>query len=115
MAENEVNMEIEINDSPQPDQVEKQNEVEEEKAEKLLKFPAARVKHIMKMDPDVNLAASDAIFLVSKATEFFVESLAAESYNYTANNKKKTLTKNDVDAAIDSSDCLAFLEGALED
>lgn len=32
------------------------------------KLPIARIKHIMKMDPDVNIVSSDAVFLVTKAT-----------------------------------------------
>lgn len=35
---------------------------------KLFKLPLARVKHIMKMDPDCNLISQDALFLVTKST-----------------------------------------------
>ena len=91
------------------------DEPESEKAEKLNKFPLGRIKNVMKLDPDTNLASQEAVFLISRATELFVESLAAESYSYTANNKKKTIMRHDVDAAIDGVDCLAFLDGALED
>jgi len=45
----------------------------------------------------------------------FVESLAKEAYCYTEKAKKKTVAKNDVDKAIDTADCLAFLEGAMDD
>ena len=48
----------------------------EEKTEKLTKFPLGRVKHIMKMDPDLTMASQESVFLVSKALEMFVESLA---------------------------------------
>ena len=70
---------------------------------------------VMKLDPDTNMANQEAVFLVCKATEFFVESLAKESFSYTSQNKKKTISRKDVDTAIDGVDCLAFLEGALED
>lgn len=82
---------------------------------KMVQLPLGRVKHIMKMDPDTKMASQEAVFLIAKVTELFVESLAKESFSYTSQNKKKTLSKPDVDRAIDAVDCLAFLEGALED
>ena len=86
-----------------------------EKTEKLSKLPLGRIKHIMKLDPDVTMASQDCVFLISKATELFVDSLAKECYTYTVQNKKKTISKNDVDTAVEAVDCLAFLEGAIED
>lgn len=61
------------------------------------------------------MASQDAVFLVTKATELFVDSLAKECYSYTTANKKRTIARRDVDTAVDATDCLAFLEGALED
>ena len=90
----------------------------------------------MKLDPDVNMtnqvganyvgkikyaytklkhslySVQDALFLISKATELFVESLTLEAASCT---KKKTLQKNDVDSAIEKTDILAFLDGAMDD
>ena len=57
----------------------------------------------------------DAVFMVSKALELFIESLAVESFSYTNSSKKKTISKDDVFKAIDAVDALAFLDGALED
>lgn len=87
---------------------------EEEKSEKLVKLPLSRIKSIIKMDPDVNLASQEAVFLITKSTELFIESLARESYSHTALAKKKTVQRKDIDAAISSSDSLLFLEGALD-
>jgi len=83
--------------------------------EKLSKFPLGTVKRIIKLDPDVNVISKDSIFLISKALEMFVESLSIEAYSYTAGAKKKTLSKQDVEKAIDAVDALAFLDGALDD
>ncbi|XP_069703283.1 DNA polymerase epsilon subunit 4-like [Periplaneta americana] len=94
--------------------VQEENEHEEEKSEKLLRLPLSRVKHIMKMDPDVHLASQEAVFLIAKSTELFIESLAKEAYMHTSQGKRRTLQKKDIDSAIESADCLAFLEGVLD-
>lgn len=73
----------------------------------------ARVKHIMKADPDVTLITSECTFLVSKATELFIESLAREAFLHTSQAKKKTVQKRDVDAAIENVESLMFLEGMM--
>ncbi len=86
-----------------------------EKAEKLLHLPFGRVKHMMKLDPDLNQAKADAVFAVAKATELFLESLAVECFSYTEVGGKKTVSKADFDKAVAGADCLAFLEGALDD
>ncbi|XP_011867458.1 PREDICTED: DNA polymerase epsilon subunit 4 isoform X2 [Vollenhovia emeryi] len=90
----------EIDDSPHGD---------EEQREKLIRLPLGRIKTIIKMDPEVNLINQEAAFL-----EFFIESLAKEAYKYTAQAKKKTVQKRDVENAIDNVDALVFLEGMLD-
>lgn len=67
----------------------------------------------MKLDPDFQLASAEAIFLVTKATELFIESLAKESFVHTAQAKKKTVQKRDIDMAIASIDSLMFLDGTM--
>merc|ERR1712241_192008 len=95
-----------------------ENVVEEkvkEVEEKLFRFPLGTIKRIVKMDPDVTMTSADGVFVISKAVELFVESLAIESYTYTANSKKKTISRQDVEKAIDAVDALAFLDGAMDD
>jgi len=76
--------------------------------EKMHKFPLGTIKKIMKMDPDVNMASKDAIYLVTKSLEMFVESLAIEAYSNTVNAKKKTISRQDVEKAIDAEDKLGW-------
>lgn len=83
--------------------------------EKQFKFPLGTVKRIIKMDPDVNMINKDSVFLISKALEMFVQSLSIEAYSYTAGAKKKTMSRQDVEKAIDAVDALAFLDGALDE
>ena len=82
---------------------------------KLFRFPQGRIKQIMKMDTDVNMVNGEAIFLVNKAVEEFIQCLAVESYHHTAHSKKKTIMKEHVLTAIESNDELAFLDGAMDD
>lgn len=44
---------------------------EEEEKGSGLRFPLARIKRIMKADPELGLASQDAVFLVAKATVRF--------------------------------------------
>ena len=85
------------------------------KGAKLFRFPQGRIKQIMKVDPEVNMVNGEAIFLVNKAVEEFIQCLAVESYHHTASSKKKTIMKDHVLTAIESNDELAFLDGAMED
>ena len=87
----------------------------DEAAVKLFRFPQGRIKSIMKLDPEVGMVNGEAIFLVNKAVEEFIQCLAVESYHHTASSKKKTITKEHVMTAIESIDELAFLDGAMDD
>ena len=79
----------------------------------MVHLPSARVKHIMKVDQDVTLITAECTFLVTKATELFIESLAREAFLHTSQAKKKTVQKRDVDAAIENVESLMFLEGMM--
>lgn len=72
-----------------------------------------RIRNIMKLDPDLQTASNEAVFAVTRAVELFIESLARESFTYTAQAKKKTIQKRDVELAISAVDSLTFLDGAL--
>ncbi|XP_030763866.1 DNA polymerase epsilon subunit 4 [Sitophilus oryzae] len=81
---------------------------------KYVKLPFAKIKHIMKMDPDCVIVQQDAVFLVTKATEMFIEFLTKETNKQLTGNKRKTIMKKDVDATVESIPQLCFLDGALE-
>ncbi|KOC63577.1 DNA polymerase epsilon subunit 4 [Habropoda laboriosa] len=87
---------------------------DEEQREKLVKLPLGRIKTIIKMDPEVSMVNQEAVFLIAKSTELFIDSLAKESYKYTAQMNKKTVQKRDVESAVDNIDALVFLEGMLD-
>ena len=89
------------------------NQQSSERSATSVNLPQARVKHIMKLDPEVSIISTECVFLVTKATELFIESLARESFVHTAQANKKTVQNRDVDMAIASVDALVFLEGAM--
>ncbi|XP_016953527.1 DNA polymerase epsilon subunit 4 [Drosophila biarmipes] len=80
---------------------------------RLTQLPLARIRNIMKLDPDLHMANNEAVFTVAKAVELFIASLSRESYTYTAQAKKKTIQKRDVEMAISAVDSLMFLDGAM--
>lgn len=80
---------------------------------KLIHLPLGRIKNIMKLDPDANMMSKEAIFMVAKATELFIECLSKECM-VQKDPKKKTIQKRDVDQVFASADSLMFLEGAID-
>ena len=78
------------------------------------RLPISKIKKIMKFDPEVTMANQDAVFLIAKATEMFIEGLVKHAGTCTARGKRKTVQKRDVEFAVDSVNNFAFLEGVLE-
>jgi DNA polymerase epsilon subunit 4 len=81
---------------------------------KQIQLAVSRIKSIMKMDPDFNLVGKDSLFLVTKATELFIEFLSVESHKSTINALRKTIQKKDIEAAVNEVDSLCFLDAALD-
>uniref|UniRef100_A0A3Q3EME0 DNA polymerase epsilon subunit 4 n=1 Tax=Labrus bergylta TaxID=56723 RepID=A0A3Q3EME0_9LABR len=80
---------------------------------RLSKLPLARIKALMKTDPDVSLASQESVFIIAKATELFVEMIAKDAMVYAQQGKRKTLQRKDLDNAIEAIDEFAFLEGKI--
>ncbi|XP_076009344.1 DNA polymerase epsilon subunit 4 [Genypterus blacodes] len=78
------------------------------------RLPLARIKALMKTDPDVSLASQESVFIIAKATELFVEMIAKDAMVYAQQGKRKTLQRKDLDNAIEAIDEFAFLEGTLD-
>ncbi|XP_060530102.1 DNA polymerase epsilon subunit 4 [Cylas formicarius] len=81
---------------------------------KFVRLPLSRVRQMMKMDQDCAIVQADAIFLVTKATEMFIEFMSKEAAKQLTASKRKTIMKRDVDIAIENVPHLCFLDGALE-
>jgi nuclear transcription factor Y gamma len=69
----------------------------------------ARIKKIMKADEDVRMISAEAPVIFSRACEMFILELTLRSWNHTEENKRRTLQKNDIAAAITRTDIFDFL------
>ncbi|CAH3015282.1 unnamed protein product [Porites evermanni] len=76
-------------------------------AGKLTQLPVARIKTIMKSSPDLPHFSQESVFLVTKATELFINYLAASAY------KKESDTKNlsykGLSKVVEDDEALQFL------
>ncbi|KAE8677784.1 Nuclear transcription factor Y subunit C-4 [Hibiscus syriacus] len=72
-------------------------------------LPLARIKKIMKADEDVRMISAEAPVIFAKACEIFVLELTLRSWIHTEENKRRTLQKNDIAAAISRTDIFDFL------
>ncbi|XP_022968781.1 nuclear transcription factor Y subunit C-9-like [Cucurbita maxima] len=72
-------------------------------------LPLARIKKIMKADEDVRMISAEAPVLFARACEMFILELTLRSWSHTEENKRRTLQKNDIAAAITRTDIFDFL------
>eukprot|EP00850_Spirogloea_muscicola_P006357 SM000030S11366 [mRNA] locus=s30:316179:318407:- [translate_table: standard] len=72
-------------------------------------LPLARIKKIMKSDEDVRMISAEAPVLFAKACEMFILELTLRSWIHTEENKRRTLQRNDIAAAITRTDIFDFL------
>ncbi|KAK7243818.1 hypothetical protein RIF29_38630 [Crotalaria pallida] len=72
-------------------------------------LPLARIKKIMKADEDVRMISAEAPVIFAKACEMFILELTLRSWIHTEENKRRTLQKNDIAAAIARNDVFDFL------
>lgn len=72
-------------------------------------LPLARIKRIMKSDEDVRMISAEAPVLFAKACEMFILELTIHSNSQAEKQKRRTLQKEDVEAAIKVTDTYDFL------
>ncbi|XP_075256256.1 uncharacterized protein LOC142348692 [Convolutriloba macropyga] len=86
-------------------------ETGEPEQQKFSVFPLAKVKKIMKTDPDTHLISKEAILLTAKATELFLREFASFSYEALKETKRKTISKKEFDAVLELVEPYCFLDG----
>ncbi|XP_006659211.1 nuclear transcription factor Y subunit C-2-like [Oryza brachyantha] len=84
-------------------------EIEQMSEFKLPNLPLARIKRIMKADEDVKMIAGEAPALFAKACEMFILDLTMRSWQQTEENRRRTVQRNDIEAAIKKTDIFDFL------
>ncbi|XP_057972516.1 nuclear transcription factor Y subunit C-1 [Malania oleifera] len=84
-------------------------EIEQANDFKNHQLPLARIKKIMKADEDVRMISAEAPILFAKACELFILELTIRSWLHAEENKRRTLQKNDIAAAITRTDIFDFL------
>ncbi|KAJ8073605.1 CCAAT- binding transcription factor component [Marasmius tenuissimus] len=72
-------------------------------------LPLARIKKVMKSDPDVKMIAADAPILFCKACEIFITEITARAFINADSNKRRTLSRSDIAKALAKSDQFDFL------
>ncbi|KAF9530891.1 histone-fold-containing protein [Crepidotus variabilis] len=72
-------------------------------------LPLARIKKVMKSDPDVKMIAADAPILFCKACEIFISEITARAFIVADSNKRRTLSRADIAKALGKSDQFDFL------
>lgn len=88
---------------------ESQEPHEEQDEFKTFGLPLARIKKVMKSDPEVKMISAEVPVLLSKACEIFIAELTCRAWLVAESHKRRTLQKSDVASAIGFSDMFDFL------
>ncbi|KAL2455871.1 nuclear factor Y [Forsythia ovata] len=65
-----------------------------------LEIPTRRVKRIMKLDKDINKVNAEALFVITHATELFLQFLAEKSARVALEKKRKTIKLEHLRVAV---------------
>ncbi|KAB5532593.1 histone-fold-containing protein [Coniochaeta sp. 2T2.1] len=78
-------------------------------------LPLTRVKKIINMDQDINTCSNNAAFVITIATEMFIQHFAQEAHNQAKIERKprRNIQYKDMANAVLSRDNLEFLEDVI--
>eukprot|EP00941_MAST-03F_sp_MAST-3F-sp1_P004973 g4973.t1 len=82
--------------------------VEREATPSRTQLPVARIKRIVKLDPEVKNLNKEALFLLTKATELFIETAAGKTSDLFPNNR--TFKLSHICYAVHTDSTLEFLQ-----
>lgn len=72
-------------------------------------LPLARIKKVMKTDEAVRMISAEAPILFAKCCDIFITELTMRAWIHAEENKRRTLQKSDICAALQKSDMFDFL------
>lgn len=72
-------------------------------------LPLARIKKVMKADPDVKMISAEAPILFAKGCDIFITELTMRAWIHAEENKRRTLQRSDIASALTKSDMFDFL------
>ncbi|KAK2794955.1 hypothetical protein FQN52_006834 [Onygenales sp. PD_12] len=72
-------------------------------------LPLARIKKVMKADPEVKMISAEAPILFAKGCDIFITELTMRAWVHAEDNKRRTLQRSDIAAALSKSDMFDFL------
>jgi histone H3/H4 len=75
----------------------------------LHQLPLARIKKVMKADPEVKMIAAEAPILFAKGCDIFITELTMRAWIHAEENKRRTLQRSDIASALAKSDMFDFL------
>lgn len=76
---------------------------------KIHQLPLARIKKVMKADPEVKMISAEAPILFAKGCDIFITELTMRAWIHAEDNKRRTLQRSDIAAALCKSDMFDFL------
>jgi nuclear transcription factor Y, gamma len=76
---------------------------------KMHQLPLARIKKVMKADPEVKMISAEAPILFAKGCDIFITELTMRAWIHAEDNKRRTLQRSDIAAALAKSDMFDFL------
>ena len=76
-----------------------------------LAIPKSSIRRIMKLDDEVKSVQQEAVWLIGKATEIFLENLSKQSYEQSIKRGGRMIRYEDVADARTADANLSFLEG----
>ncbi|KAF8077136.1 hypothetical protein N665_1060s0014 [Sinapis alba] len=76
---------------------------------KMIRFPMNRIRRIMRSDNSAPQIMQDAVFLVNKATELFIERFSEEAYESSVQDKKKFIHYKHLSSVVSNDERYEFL------
>lgn len=76
---------------------------------KMHQLPLARIKKVMKADPEVKMISAEAPILFAKGCDMFITELTMRAWIHAEENKRRTLQRSDIASALAKSDMFDFL------